>query len=184
MARTTPRPPPTLPETVQPMVRHCPCCGDPLWAADHNSRTITTLEALMRLTLQMRRGLHPACPHVRTPYRPEAAGRLALPKPELGLDVLTCIGPPRSAHHHRVPTLQQAVIERGLAVAPRTVTPLLERSDALVALSRQDPARLRRLTQPQGRVILALDGLQPDVGQAVLWVRRAGLSGEGLLARR
>jgi hypothetical protein len=75
------------------------------------------------------------------------------------------------------------LVARGIAVAPRTVTNLLERYDALVALSLQDTARLRRLPQPQGRVILALDGLQPDVGQAVLWVLRACLSGEVLLAR-
>jgi hypothetical protein len=59
----------------------------------------------------------------------------------------------------------------------------LERSDALVALSLQDTARLRRLTQPQGRGILALDGLQPDVGQEVLWSLRDCLSGEVLLVR-
>jgi hypothetical protein len=35
----------------------------------------------------------------------------------------------------------------------------------------------------QGRVILALDGLQPDVGHEVLWVLRDCLSGEVLLAR-
>jgi hypothetical protein len=70
-----------------------------------------------------------------------------------------------------------------MAVAPRTVTNLLERYDELVALSLQDTARLRRLTQPQGRVILALDGLQPDVGQEVLWGLRDCLSGEVLLAR-
>jgi hypothetical protein len=35
----------------------------------------------------------------------------------------------------------------------------------------------------QGRVILALDGLQPDVGHEVLWVIRDCLSGEVLLAR-
>ena len=63
------------------------------------------------------------------------------------------------------------------------MTTLLERYDELVALSLQDTARLRRLTQAQGRVILALDGLRPDVGQEVLWVLRACLSGEVLLAR-
>ena len=47
----------------------------------------------------------------------------------------------------------------------------------------QDTARLRRLPQPQGRVILALDGLQPDVGQEVLWGLRDCLSGEVLLAQ-
>src|SRR5206468_11366011 len=44
-------------------------------------------------------------------------------------------------------------------------------------------ARLRRLAQPQDRVVLALDGLQPDVGHEVLWVLRDCLSGEVLLAR-
>ncbi len=183
MARTTPRPPPTLTQTLQPLIRHCPCCGESMWAAYHNYRTITTLEAIMRLTLQIRRCLNPACPQLRKPYRPEAEGRLALPKHEFGLDVLTFIGTQRYAHHHSVPTLHQALVARGLAVAPRTVTNLLERYDELVALSLQDTARLRRLTQPQGRVILALDGLQPDVGHEVLWVLRDCLSGEVLLAR-
>jgi len=154
-----------------------------MWAAYHNYRTITTLEAIMRLTLQIRRCLNPACPQVRKPYRPEAEGRLALPKHEFGLDVLTCIGTQRYGHHASIPTIHQTLVARGMAVAPRTVTNLLERYDELVALSLQDTARLRRLTQPQGRVILALDGLQPDVGQEVLWVLRDCLSGEVLLAR-
>src|SRR5213078_2528210 len=98
-------------------------------------------------------------------------------------DVLTFIGTQRYAHHHSVPTLHQALVARGLAVAPRTVTNLLERYDELVALSLQDTARLQRMTQAQGRVILALDGLQPDVGHEVLWVLRDCLSGEVLLAR-
>ena len=106
-----------------------------------------------------------------------------MPKHECGLDVLTFVGTQRDAHHHSIPTIPQALVERGLAVAPRTVTNLLERYAALVALSLQDPARLRRLTQPQGRVILALDGLPPNVGQEVLWVHRDCLSGEVLLAR-
>src|SRR5262249_55179770 len=111
-------------------------------------------------------------------------GRFVWPKHEFGLDVLTFVGPQRSAPHSSVPTSHQALVERGMAVAPRTVTNLLERYDALVALSLQDTARLRRLTQPQGRGILALDGLQPDVGRAVLWGLRACRSGAVLLARR
>ena len=35
----------------------------------------------------------------------------------------------------------------------------------------------------QGRVVLAIDGLQPDVGREVLWVVRDCLSGQVLLAR-
>ena len=35
----------------------------------------------------------------------------------------------------------------------------------------------------QGRLILAMDGLQPDKGHEVLWVVREVLSGDSLLAR-
>jgi hypothetical protein len=133
MPRTTPRPPPPLTQTLPPVVRPCPCGGAPLWAASHHSRPLTTLEALMRLTLQRRRCLHPACPQVRPPYRPAAAGRLALPQHACGLAVLPGMGPQRSAPLSRVPTLQQALGARGRAGAPRTVTQLVERSDARVA---------------------------------------------------
>src|SRR5919202_1236200 len=183
MAHTTSRPPPTFTQALQTIVRQCPCCGAPMWAAYHNYRTITTLEAIMRLTLQIRRCLNPACPQVRKPYRPEAEGRLALPKHAFGLDVIAFVGQQRYGHYRSVPEIHQALVERRVAVAPRTVPNLLERYDELVALSLQDTARLQRLTQARGRVILALDGLQPEVGHEVLWVLRDCLPGAVLLAR-
>ena len=45
------------------------------------------------------------------------------------------------------------------------------------------PSGLEPLLCDQRRVILAIDGLQPDVGHEVLWVLRDCLSGEILLAR-
>jgi hypothetical protein len=183
MARTTPRPAPTATQSLQPLQRYCPTCGATMWAAYHNYRTITTLEAVLALTLQIRRCLNRSCPHFRQPYRPEQEGRLALPKHEFGLDVIALIGQWRYADHRSIPEIYQALRERHVALAPRTVTHLLERYDELVALSLQDTTRLQRITRDRGRVILALDGLQPDVGHEVLWGLRDCLSGEGLLAR-
>jgi hypothetical protein len=183
MARTTPRPAPTETQLLQPLQRYCPTCGATMWAAYHNYRTITTLEAVLALTLQIRRCLNRSCPHFRQPYRPEQEGRLALPKHEFGLDVIAIIGQWRYADHRSIPEIYQALRERHVALAPRTVTHLLERYDELAALSLQDTTRLQRITQARGRVILALDGLQPDVGHEVLWVLRDCLSGEVLLAR-
>jgi hypothetical protein len=154
-----------------------------MWAAYHNHRTITTLDDVVHLTLQIRRCLNRACPQFRRPYRPEAEGRLALPKHEFGLDVIAWVGTLRYAQHRSRPEIHQHLCHRGMAVAPRTVTHLLERYDELLTLSLTDTARLQRITQSQGRVILALDGLQPDVGHEVLWVLRDCLSGEVLLAR-
>jgi hypothetical protein len=131
----------------------------------------------------IRRCLHPECPHFRKPYRPEQEGRLALPKHEFGLDVIAHIGTLRYTRHCSVTEIHQSLCERQLVIAPRTVTYLLERYDELLSLTLSDSHRLERLTYSQGRVILALDGLQPDGGHEVLWVLRDCLSGEVLLAK-
>ena len=52
-----------------------------------------------------------------------------------------------------------------------------------MALRLSERAHLQVALARQGRVVLALDGLQPDVGHEVLWVLRDCLSGEVLLAR-
>ena len=62
-------------------------------------------------------------------------------------------------------------------------TAVLVTHDQDEALSTADPQRLGPLLRDQGRVVLAIDGLQPDVGHEVLWVLRDCLSGEILLAR-
>jgi hypothetical protein len=183
MPRTRPRPRPNRAQTLTPVTTHCPACAHPLWAAYDNSRTVTTLDAVVRLTLQVRRCPNPDCPRFHLPYRPEAEPHFALPHHEFGLDVLTLVGRLRHAEHRSVPEIHRELTRRGVACAPRTVTNLLDRYDELKALSVADPQRLRRLLRGQGRVVLAIDGLQPDVGHEVLWVLRDCLSGEVLLAR-
>jgi hypothetical protein len=183
MARTTPRPRPTATQTLTPLLRHCPTCGNAMWAASHHYRTLTTLTAGLRLTRKIRRCLTPDCPQFQPPYRPEEAGRLALPTHACGLDGIAVVGTLRHAQHRRVPERSQALRQRQSALAPRTVLHLLERSDARVARALADPLRLQRVTTTQGRVVFALDGLPPDVGHEVRWVLRAGLSSEVLLAR-
>ena len=89
----------------------------------------------------------------------------------------------RHAQHRGVPEIHAELARRGVSLCLRTVTNLLDRYDELLALSLSDVARLRRITAKAGRVILAIDGLQPDVGHEVLWVIRDCLSGEILLAR-
>ena len=51
--------------------------------------------------------------------------------------------------------------------ARRTVTDLLERYEELVALHLADEERLLVRLKQQGQVILAIDGMQPDVGHEV-----------------
>src|SRR5437763_14677205 len=96
---------------------------------------------------------------------------------------MTLVGRLPPAEHRSIPEIHRELTRRGIVVAQRTVTNLLDRCDELRALATADPQRLGPLLRPQGRVILAIDGLQPDVGHEVLWVLRDCLSGEILLAR-
>jgi hypothetical protein len=183
MARKTARPTPTTEQTLLPMATACPACGQPLHNAYFNHRTLTFLDRVTRFHLQIRRCHQDGCDRRLLPLRPEAEGRLALPHQEFGLDVLAHIGNLRYAQHRSTTEIHTALTGRGLALALRTVTNLLDRFDELRALNLADPRRLRPLLVPQKRVVLALDGLQPDVGHEVLWVVRDCLSGHILLAR-
>jgi len=183
MARRTARPEPDRTLDLPALTRECPACGGPLWAAYMTRRDVTTLEGAVRLRLQVRRCRDPLCPRYHVPLRPEAEGRYALPEHEFGLDVIATVGTLRHAQHRSTAEIHGELTRRGVPLCLRTVTNLLDRYDELLALSLSDAARLRRITAAAGRVILAIDGLQPDVGHEVLWVLRDVLSGEVLLAR-
>ena len=183
MARRNSRPSATQEESLEPVRKECPACGGTMWADYSNHRTLVTLTGLVRLHLLIRRCPNEDCSRYRRPYRPEAEGALALPHHEFGLDVIATVGALRYSEHKSVPEIHRALRERGVDIAQRSVTSLLERYDELLALSLTDAERLREITAREGRVILALDGLQPDVGHEVLWVLRDCLSGEVLLAR-
>jgi hypothetical protein len=183
MARRTGRPVPTHHQLLAPCRDRCPACQGPLWVAYHNQRTITTLTGVYRLTLRIRRCINQACTRYHQAYRPEEEGAWALPHGEFGLDVIALIGALRYREHRSVPEIHQQLLVRGVLLAERTVTYLLQRYEELLALRLADQTRLRELLTAQGQVILALDGLQPDRGHEVLWVIRDCLSGEVLLAR-
>jgi hypothetical protein len=183
MARTTRRPPATSETTLEVVTTTCPGCGHATTIDYYSPRTVTTLHGVGRFRIQNRRCHHFDCPLYRRPFRPEAEGRLALPKHEFGLDVLALVGALRYAEHRSVPEIHRALTRRGVVVAQRTVANLLDRYDELRALTVADLDRLRPLFQQQGRITLAIDALQPDVGHEVLWVLRDCISGEILLAR-
>jgi hypothetical protein len=183
MVRKASRPEPGITQDLSPLRTDCPHCGQLTWADYTSRRTVATLAGLTRLNLTVRRCHNTACKAHLRPLRPEAEGRIALPRHEFGLDVVALAGALRYAEHRSAPEIHRLLTGRGLAVSQRTVTNLIDRYDELLAVALADDARLKRLLAGQGKVILAIDGLQPDVGHEVLWVLRDCLSGEILLAR-
>lgn len=183
MAKSAKHLTPTVTHDLTPERTTCLDCGRHLRADYTNRRTVATLNGVTRLNLTVRRCRNSACVAARRPYRPEAEGRFALPRHEFGFDVLALVGRLRYREHRAIPEIHAHLTGRGVAVAERTVLNLLDRYDELLAVSLADDTRRKGVLADQKRVILAVDGLQPDVGHEVLWVARDCLSGEILAAK-
>jgi hypothetical protein len=135
------------------------------------------------LTLVVRRCRNRECLRYKRAYRPEEEGRWALPHGECGLDVIALVGTLRYREHRSIKEIHEKLKERGVQVCERTVEHALHRYEELVTVHLHQKDRLHTIFEKQGRVLLGIDGLQPDVGHEVLWVIREVLSGEILVAR-
>ena len=183
MARQYRRHAPDREETLHRIAPVCPVCGAFAPLDYHNSRSVVGMREQVRYTLKIRRCRNEACAWFRKPLRPEAEGSLALPYSEYGFDVLAFIGRERFAFHRTVPEIHTLLSQQQVEISQRQVTHLIARYEELLASKLMHPDHWQAKLQQQGRVILSLDGLQPDVGHDVLWLIREVLSGEMLLAR-
>jgi hypothetical protein len=127
MARRSPRPEATHEKTLIPLQEHCEQCGQLFWVAHHSHRTVAMLSGLWRLTLVVRQCAQPSCLRFHQSYRPEEEGRWALPHGEFGLEVIALIGMWRFREHRSVPEMHQALVARGISIAQRSVTYLMQR---------------------------------------------------------
>ena len=180
MARTRPKPLADHERILEPASPFCAECGKRMQIAYHNKRHLRTLQGRLALTVPVRVCRYAACRAHKKPVRPWEEGALALPQSECGLDLIAFVGHCRYAKHQSLVQIHQALGEREVDLCERSVCNLLHRYEELVALN---VARSLPQLKAQGRVVLAIDGLQPDKGHEVLWVLRDCLSGTILLAR-
>ena len=88
---------------------------------------------LFRSRLKIRWCETRGCARFHKPYRPESEGALALPQHEFGLDIVALVGALRHRAHRSVPEIHAVLTARGVAIAERSVTNLLDRYDELLA---------------------------------------------------
>lgn len=183
MSRRASRPAAQEELRLEAQQKKCVECGQEMWVAYHAHRQVMSLEGLRALTLQVRRCQNRECSRYKCPYRPEEEGRFALPHGECGLDVIAKIGMLRYKEHRSIKEIHEHLKEQGVQMCERTVEHLLHRYEELVTVHLHQKERLQQLFEKQGRVVLGIDGLQPDVGHEVLWTVREVISGEVLVAR-
>ncbi|MFP2899075.1 hypothetical protein [Corallococcus sp. 4LFB] len=182
MARTTGHPPASRRVGLDNRRRQCAACGGQAPADYRARRNVVTLNGVVALKVQVRVCHREGCPLRQKAIRAEEEGLWVLPEHEFGLDVIALIGALRHQEKRSVPAIHAALRARDVPISERSVSNLLERYDALLAPRALDPARLQAVTRRLGRVVLALSGLIPEAGNAVLWVARDCLSSEVLAA--
>ena len=185
MARTAPRPQPDREEVLETAHRYCPGCGGRLRYRYDNRHTVTTLTSLVRLHLRIRRCENRACVRHHRPYRPEAEGAIVLPQHEFGLDVIALVGALRYREHRSVPEIHRGLRERGVAIAERTVTHLLDRGACPPAGGARPGGRAgghhARRRRPPARRSGPAGARDPGPGRAAAGCRPRGLVGAARL---
>jgi hypothetical protein len=158
-------------------------CEQFMWVAYHTERTVLTLKGFIKLKIVIRHCRNQECSRYHQAYHPEEEGRFALPHGECGLDVIALVGSLRYREHRSIPEIHRHLLERQVLVCERTVEHAMHRYEELVSVQVRNQERLKTQLAGQERAILAIDGLQPDVGHEVLWVIREVLSGEILVSK-
>jgi hypothetical protein len=168
-----------------PEVAGCLSCGSAL-RPDHAvwRKYLTTLDGTTHVTNVGCYCRNPACPHPHQVYRSAVADSLSLRGFSYGLDVIAWVGQLRWGQQRTRTEIYQILRERGIAICEREVQHLYDTYAVLVQQSLPERIGERRdQLLAQGGLLIALDGIQPEKGNACLWVVREGLTGTVLVAR-
>jgi hypothetical protein len=153
--------------------RDCPVCGRMMSICDHRSRRLHTLEGPVELLCKLNHCPDPACPgHAKT-KSPELEVTLAPPYWAIGWDVFCWIGHRRFARHASISQIQADLRDDyQIKLSADAIAKSIRRYQILLAARQQDPETLRRHYQAVDRIILSIDGLQPEKGHETLYVVR------------
>lgn len=153
--------------------RDCPFCGRMMHICDHRYRHLHTLEGPIELVCRLNRCPDHNCPgHAKT-ISPEHEISIALPKWAIGWDVLCWLGQRRFSRHWSVPQIRTELLDRfRIAISEDSISRYLNQYQIMVAASREDAEVLRKLYAGTKKIILTIDGLQPEKGHETLYVVR------------
>ncbi len=167
----------------------CPECHRHLRRAlTLTTRTVITLQGVIRLIHAGYRCPNQQCPASTRTYRSAAADALALPGFTFGLDIVLLLGHLRLAQHATVDEahrqLQDRLAPLGVRISRREVLYLFDAYCTLLRVGSEAKADQEWLAQVQKHkgIIVSIDGIQPDKGNETIYLVRDALTGRVLVA--
>jgi hypothetical protein len=153
--------------------RVCPVCGGTMTVCDHRHRRLFTFDGPLQVTSKLVHCPDNNCTGRHQTYSPEEETALAMPWWVLGWDVFSWVGHRRFARAWSVPQLRSELADTyGIALSADALEKYVRRYQCMVAARHQDPAQMAAAYASTNKVILAIDGLQPEKGHETLYVVR------------
>ena len=151
----------------------CSVCQRNLHVCDHRFHPILSLQGPLQLVCKLAHCPDPGCPaHCHT-LSPLAEAQLTLPYWLIGWDVFSWLGFRRFTRHWSIPQLQAELRDTfAIRLSDDALAGYLQRYRCLVAARHQDQALLAEHYQDIDRLVLTIDGLQPEKGHETLYVVR------------
>lgn len=153
--------------------RVCRQCGRRMTICDHRRHPIFTLEGPRELVCRLVKCPDRECPGHHRTVSPECEAAMCLPRCILAWDVFCWIGHRRFARHWSVPQIRGELQDSyRIDVSEDAVEDAIARYQTFVAAREQDPRRLAEAYRGVGKIVLSIDGLQPEKGHETLYVIR------------
>jgi hypothetical protein len=151
----------------------CSLCQRNLHVCDHRFHPILSLQGPLQLVCKLAHCPEPGCPAHRRTLSPLAETQITLPYWLIGWDVFCWLGFRRFCRHWSIPQLQAELRDSfRIRLSDDAISGYLQRYRWMVAARHQDPALLAEHYQGIDKLVLTIDGLQPEKGHETLYVIR------------
>jgi hypothetical protein len=151
----------------------CELCLRSLHVCDHRFHRVFSLQGPLELVCKLAHCPDPTCPAHRYTLSPLAEAQITLPWWSVAWDVFCWLGFRRFARHWSIPQLQAELRDSyRIPLSDDAISGYLRRYRCMVAARQQDAAQLAQAYQDIDRLVLTIDGLQPEKGHETLYVVR------------
>ena len=152
--------------------RSCPACGAKMRVQCARTRIIHTLQAPVRLIVKLLQCGNAECDSTRT-FGSEQEAEYALPRWGIGWDVFCWMGQRRFARHWSVCQIRHELADSyDIPLSDDAIEDHLASYQNMVAARHQDLGQMKLAYRATGKVVLTIDGLQPEKGHETLYVVR------------
>jgi hypothetical protein len=151
----------------------CELCLRPLHVCDHRFHRVFSLQGPLELLCKLAHCPDPACPAHHHTLSPLAEAQFTLPWWSIAWDVFCWLGFRRFARHWSIRQLQDELRDSyHICLSDDAISGYLRRYRCMVAARHQDADQLAQAYQDIDRLVLTIDGLQPEKGHETLYVVR------------